>query len=104
MRSPAPGDRVRSGPDMPSFPDLSKPLQGDGVTLRFAAERDIPDVLIAHQDDPELHVRLGYERPPSGAELGRRTDGEAAERLAGAGIRFTILEPGSDICRGQLDV
>ena len=89
---------------MPSFPDLPEPLQGEGVTLRFAAERDIPDVLIAHQDDPLLHVRLGFERPPSGAELGRRTEAEADDRRHGAGVRFTILEPGSDICRGQLDV
>ena len=89
---------------MPSFPDLAEPLQGEGVRLRFAAERDIPDVLIAHQDDPQLHVRLGYDRPPSGAELGRRNEAEPEDRRAGAGVRFTILDPSSDICRGQLDV
>ncbi|HEY3727662.1 MAG TPA: GNAT family protein [Solirubrobacteraceae bacterium] len=89
---------------MPPFPDLIEPLRGEGVALRLAAERDIPEILIAHQDDPQLHLRLGYDRPPSGAELGRRTEGEAAERDLGLGIRFTILEPGSDVCRGQLDV
>jgi ribosomal-protein-alanine N-acetyltransferase len=89
---------------MPPFPDLTQPLQSGGVVLRFAAERDIPEILIAHQDDPQLHVRLGYDRPPSGAELGRRTEGEAAERDLGLGVRFTILEGGSDLCRGQLDV
>jgi RimJ/RimL family protein N-acetyltransferase len=89
---------------MPSFPDLAEPLRGDGVILRFAAGRDIPEVLIAHQDDPQLHSRLGYDRPPSGAELGRRNEAEADDRRTGAGVRFTILEPGSDVCRGQLDV
>jgi RimJ/RimL family protein N-acetyltransferase len=89
---------------MPPFPDLIEPLRGEGVALRLAAERDIPEILIAHQDDPQLHLRLGYDRSPSGAELGRRAEGEAAERDLGLGIRFTILEPGSDVCRGQVDV
>ncbi len=89
---------------MPSFPNLERPLEGDAVVLRFAAERDIPEILIAHQDDPELHTRLGFLRSPSGAELGRRTEVEPAERQAGIGVRLTILERGSDICRGQLDV
>ncbi len=89
---------------MPSFPNLERPLEGDAVMLRFAAERDIPEILIAHQDDPELHTRLGSGRAPSGAELGRRTEAEPAERQAGIGVRLTILEPDSDICRGQLDV
>jgi RimJ/RimL family protein N-acetyltransferase len=89
---------------MPVFPNLVAPLRSETVTLRGSAERDIPEVLIAHQDDPELHVRLGYERPPSGAELGRRTEAEPAERQAGIGVRLTILDPESDTCRGQLDV
>jgi RimJ/RimL family protein N-acetyltransferase len=89
---------------MPSFPSLNEPLQGDAVALRFAAERDIPETLIAYQDDPQLHAQLGMVRPPSGAELGRRTEDEPAARQAGQGVRFTILEPGSDECRGQLDV
>jgi RimJ/RimL family protein N-acetyltransferase len=89
---------------MPSFPDLVAPLRSEQVTLRFESERDIPEILIAHQDDPELHVRLGLVRAPSGAELGRRTEGEPRERASGSGVRFTILEPGSDTCRGQLDV
>ena len=89
---------------MPSFPDLVSPLGSEHVELRFAAERDIPEILIAHQDDPQLHVRLGLERPPSGAELGRRSEHEADERAAGNAVRFTIVEPGSDVCRGQLDV
>ena len=89
---------------MPSFPNLERPLEGDIVMLRFAAERDIPEILIAHQDDPVLHTRLGFDRPPSGAELGRRSEAEPAERQAGIGVRLTILERGSDVCRGQLDV
>ncbi len=89
---------------MPSFPDLVTPLRSERVTLRFASERDIPEILIAHQDDPKLSARLGLERAPSGAELGRRNEGEADERAAGAAVRFTILEPDSGTCRGQLDV
>jgi RimJ/RimL family protein N-acetyltransferase len=89
---------------MPSFPDLVAPLRSERVALRFGSERDIPEILIAHQDDPELYLRLGLERPPSGAQLGRREEAAPAERAAGRGVRLTILEPGSDTCRGQIDV
>ena len=89
---------------MPSFPELSQPL-GDGtVSVRFAAERDIPEVLIAYQDDSELHVRMGEDRPPTGAELGRRAEGFEADRLAGRGLTLTIVESGVDTCRGQIYV
>ncbi len=89
---------------MPSFPDLREPLSGPAASLRLAAERDIPEVLIAYQDDPRLHRRLGLERPPSGAELGRRVEAGAADRAAGAAVWLTIVAPGSDECRGQIDV
>lgn len=89
---------------MPSFPTLPQPLIDGGLCVRLAAERDIPEVLIAHQDDPTLYVRLGLQRPPSAAELGRRNEHEPAERADGVGVRFTIVEPGSDSCRGQLDI
>jgi RimJ/RimL family protein N-acetyltransferase len=87
---------------VPAFPDLPAPLNDGSVTLRLAAERDIPEILIAHQDDRQLYVRLGLERPPSGAELGRIAEQAATERAAGARVAFTILEPGSDVCRGQI--
>ncbi len=89
---------------MHTFPDLDEPLRSDNIALRFEAERDIPEILIAHQDDPALFVRLGLERPPSAAELGRRNEREPEERASGVGVRFTIAEPRSDVCRGQLDV
>jgi RimJ/RimL family protein N-acetyltransferase len=89
---------------MPSFPDLDQPLREGDVALRFEVEQDIPEVLIAHQEDPHLYVRLGLERPPSGAELGRRTEHADADRASGSGVRFTIVEGGSDLCLGQLDV
>lgn len=89
---------------MPSFPELTEPLAGQQVALRDAAERDIPEVLIAYQDDPELCARLGRERPPSAAELGQAAEREAAERAVGSSAEFTILAPGSDVCRGQLNV
>jgi RimJ/RimL family protein N-acetyltransferase len=89
---------------MPSFPQLTEPLCSEHVMLRDAAERDIPEVLIAYQDDSELCARLGRERAPSAAELGQAAEREAAERAAGTGAEFTILVPGSDLCRGQLNV
>lgn len=92
---------------MPSFPDLEPPLRGPAAQLRLVAERDIPEILIAHQDDPRLHEALRLERPPSGAELGRRVEREAGERAAGAGAWLTILDRGgarSEVCRGQVEV
>jgi RimJ/RimL family protein N-acetyltransferase len=90
---------------MPSFPDLGPPLHGPTAQLRLVAERDIPEILIAHQDDPRLHEALRLEQPPSGAELGRRVEREAGERAAGAGAWLTILDgSGSGVCRGQVDV
>jgi ribosomal-protein-alanine N-acetyltransferase len=89
---------------MPSFPDLTQPLSGPAATVRLALEWDIPEVLIAHQDDPELHRRLGLSRPPSGAELGRRVEESAGERAAGRSVWLTVLAPGTDDFRGQVDV
>lgn len=89
---------------MPAFPEPSDALTDGHVALRLAAERDIPEVLIAHQNDRELYLRLGDERPPSGAELGRQMEEAPALRAAGAGLTLTILKPGSDDCRGQLTV
>jgi RimJ/RimL family protein N-acetyltransferase len=89
---------------MPSFPDLQVPLTDGVVELRLAAERDIPEILIAYQDDPELHLRMGVPRPPSGAELGRRAERAEHDRLAGAGVSLTLVEVGEDTCVGQIDV
>jgi len=89
---------------MPSFPDLSAPLTGPVAALRRSAERDIPEVLIAHQDDPELYLRLGLERPPSGAELGRAIDAGDDDLATGVGVRLTIVAAGDDECLGMIDV
>lgn len=89
---------------MPAIPDLNAPLTDGRVSLRLSAERDIPEILIAYQDDPELHLRMGIGKPPSGAELGRREEYASADRAAGSHLTFTIVEPGSDVCRGQIDV
>lgn len=87
-----------------TFPDLHEPLSDGVVALRLFAERDIPDVLVAYQDDPELHQRLGEIRPPSGAELGRYAEEADARRVAGRGLTLTILESASDVCRGEIRV
>jgi RimJ/RimL family protein N-acetyltransferase len=89
---------------MPAIPELSQPLTDGRVRLRMAAERDIPEILIAYQDDPQLHIRLGQERPPSGAQLGSRSERAAAAREAGAHIELTITEPDADDCIGQVYV
>ena len=89
---------------MPSLPELREPL-GDGVVnVRAAAERDIPEVLIAYQDDPTLHLRMGRPGPPSGAELGMAAERADADRAGGRRLTLTILEPGDDTCRGQIYV
>jgi RimJ/RimL family protein N-acetyltransferase len=89
---------------MSSFPRLAEPLTDGGVLLRDYEERDIPEILIAYQDDRRLHVHNREDRPPSGAELGSRAEREAAARAAGERVTLTVLEPGSDTCRGQIRV
>lgn len=89
---------------MPSFADLLEPLRGQRVALRFASERDIPDTLIAHQDDPQLHVHLGQDRPPTGAELGRRAEEAPALRAAGVRAALTILTANSEDCCGEIEL
>jgi RimJ/RimL family protein N-acetyltransferase len=89
---------------VPSIPFLDRPLGSDRVVVRDYAERDIPEILIAYQDDPQLHARIGREQPPSGAELGRLAEEESGERAAGSRATLTILQPGSDVFRGQLTV
>lgn len=87
---------------MPAIPELNDPLTDGQASIRLAAERDIPEVLIAHQEDPQLATALGLERPPSGAELGRAMEAASARRAAGASVTLTILAPGSEDCRGQV--
>jgi [ribosomal protein S5]-alanine N-acetyltransferase len=89
---------------MPGFPYLHEPLRDDLVAVRDYAERDIPEILIAYQDDPELPFWLGEERPPSGAELGRLFERQSAVRAAGVGVSLTILQQTSDVCAGGVNV
>jgi RimJ/RimL family protein N-acetyltransferase len=87
-----------------SFPHLIDPLTDGDVVLRDYFERDIPEILIAYQDDPRLHGLTGQDRPPTGAELGSRAEREPSARAVGEGATLTILEPGADTCRGQIRV
>ena len=89
---------------MAPIPPLLNPLSDRGVGLRFTAERDIPEMLIAYQDDAQLHVRLGQERPPSGAELGRDVDSAARERAQGIRARLAIVELPADDCLGEITI
>jgi ribosomal-protein-alanine N-acetyltransferase len=86
------------------LPALQHPLIGESIALRPFAERDIPEILIAYQDDPELHVRLGERRPPSGAELGRAAEGAESDRRCGRRLALTVVALGADVCVGQLVV
>ena len=96
--------RVRSACDMTSFPRLADPLNDGRVALRDYEERDIPEILIAYQDDPRLHLLNREDRPPSGAELGSRAEREGDARRAGERVTLTVLEPGDDTFRGQIRV
>jgi RimJ/RimL family protein N-acetyltransferase len=87
---------------MPSIPDPPNPLTDGHVALRLAAERDIPEILIAHQDDPDLHHRLGMDKPPSGARLGQAMEEDPTGRLVGSSVTLTIVGPGDDVCLGQI--
>jgi len=90
---------------MLAFPDPPPTLADRTVALRLAAERDIPETLIAHQDDPGLARALGLRRPPSASELGRRAEWSAEQRAAGRELWLTVLAAGgTDECLGQLDV
>jgi ribosomal-protein-alanine N-acetyltransferase len=89
---------------MASFPDLQVPLSDGSVSVRMAAERDIPEILIAYQDDPQLHLLMGNPRPPSGAELGRRAERAQDDQLAGRALALTVVEGDDDTCLGQIDV
>ena len=89
---------------MTALPRLSEPLRDEVAVLRLAAERDIPEVLIAHQDDPGLADALGLRRPPSGAELGRAIEQTDARLAEGAGVTLTITPAGEDECVGQVEV
>ena len=89
---------------MSVIPALVSPLTDGDLTVRAYAERDIPEILIAFQDDPTLHTRVGLERPPSGAQLGSQSETADAERIAGERVRLTIAESETDICRGRMTV
>jgi RimJ/RimL family protein N-acetyltransferase len=89
---------------MPVIPEPPDRFGGELVELREIAAWDIPEVLIAHQDDPDLHRRLGLQKSPTGADLGGEVERAQAERLAGAAVKFTIVEPGGNDCRGRVEV
>lgn len=89
---------------MSELPQLRQRLIGESIELRPFAERDIPEILIAYQDDPQLHVRLGEGRPPSGAQLGRAAEQAESDRRAGRRLTLTVVQRGADVCVGQLSV
>jgi RimJ/RimL family protein N-acetyltransferase len=89
---------------MPSFAGLTAPLSDGVVSLRPSAERDIPEILIAYQDDRTLAAALGERRPPTGAALGSRAENAGGELRAGRSLTLTVMEAGSDVCRGEVRI
>ncbi len=89
---------------MPTIPQPPDRFGDELVELREIAEWDIPEVLIAHQDDPDLHRRLGRAKAPTGAELGREVEQAEPERLSGSSVKLAIVEPGENDCRGRVEV
>lgn len=89
---------------MPEIPELNGRIGDDVVQLRAISEWDIPEILIAHQDDTRMHRRLGARKPPSGAQLGMEVERSDDERRAGRRVSLTLVEPGQDYCRGRIDV
>jgi RimJ/RimL family protein N-acetyltransferase len=89
---------------MSFIPPPPERIAGELIELRPIAEWDIPEVLIAHQDDRELHRWLGLAKPPSGAEMGREVEQAESQRSAGTAIKLTIVEPGSNDCIGRVEV
>jgi RimJ/RimL family protein N-acetyltransferase len=87
---------------MPEIPELTGRLSDGAVELRPIAEWDIPEILIAHQDDPQLSGRLGLDRPPTGAQLGAEVERADAQRATGASLALTIVEPGGEDCIGRV--
>jgi RimJ/RimL family protein N-acetyltransferase len=89
---------------MPEIPELEGSLGDDVVELRAIEEWDIPEILIAHQDDSQMYKRLGVSRPPSGAQLGAEVENADEERRAGRRVSLTILQRGDRYCVGRVDV
>jgi RimJ/RimL family protein N-acetyltransferase len=89
---------------MPAIPEPPERFGDDLIELREIAEWDIPEVLIAFQDDRDLHERIGMAKPPTAAQLGREVEQEQQERLAGRALKLTIVEPGRNDCCGRVDI
>jgi len=89
---------------MPPIPPLTERLRDEIVELREISEWDIPEILIAYQDDPTLHLRLAQRRPPTGAQLGSQVETAQAKRSAGIAVILTLVQPGGNDCRGRLDI
>jgi RimJ/RimL family protein N-acetyltransferase len=74
------------------------------IELRPIAEWDIPEVLIAHQDDRRLHSWLGLDKPPTGAQLGTEVEQAESQRMAGTAVKLTIVQRGGNDCLGRVEV
>ena len=88
---------------MTAIPEPPPRLSSETLALRPISDWDIPEILIAHQDDRGLAPGLGLDRPPSGAQLGREVEDAAADWAAGT-LKLTLVTPGSDDCRGRLTI
>jgi RimJ/RimL family protein N-acetyltransferase len=86
-----------------TIPEPPEPFTDGTITLRLQQERDIPEVLVAFDNDQHLHADRGLKRPPSGAELGRALEEAPQRRAAGIDETLSILD-GSGRFAGELIV
>jgi RimJ/RimL family protein N-acetyltransferase len=94
---------MTTGPAPQVPPEPPARLSSPTVELRPISDWDIPEILIAHQDDRDLAASLGVSRAPSGAQLGQEVESAAADWAAGT-LKLTLCQPGSDDCRGRLTI
>jgi RimJ/RimL family protein N-acetyltransferase len=89
---------------MAEITELRGRLSDGVIELRAIADWDIPEILVAHQNDPTMYRRLGARRPPTGAQLGSQVDHACDDRVSGRQLSLTIVQPRSEWCRGRIDV
>ncbi|MGC9221394.1 MAG: GNAT family N-acetyltransferase [Solirubrobacteraceae bacterium] len=87
---------------MPALPQPPERLTDGTIEIREMLAWDIPEILIAFEEDPDLHRRIGRAAPPTGAQLGRELEQLLAERVAGRRLTLTIVDPGDPDWRGRV--
>ena len=90
---------------MSVIPALASPLIDGDLMVRAYAERDIPEILIAFQDDPDA-PHPDRARAPAERRAAREPERDRRRRAdrGRAPARSTIAETETDTCRGRISV